>query len=71
MDANTDYQVYEQSTPWDLSNLPAGNYVLMVRNPYDYSEPKLKRITLFTDVPCSATITVTTSDNAKGTVSIQ
>ena len=71
VDANTDYQVYEQSTPWDLSNLPAGNYVLMVRNPYDYSEPKLKRITLFTDVPCSATITVTTSDNAKGTVSIQ
>ena len=71
VDANTDYQVYEQSTPWDLSNLPAGNYVLMVRNPYDYSEPKLKRITLFTDVPCSATITVTTSDNTKGTVSIQ
>lgn len=71
VDANTDYQVYEQSTPWDLSSLPAGNYVLMVRNPYDYSEPKLKRITLFTDVPCSATITVTTSDNTKGTVSIQ
>ena len=51
-------QAYEQATPWDLSSVPAGNYMLTVRSIYSYSQPKLKRITLACDVPVS-TYTVT------------
>lgn len=48
-------KAYEQATPWDLSSLPVGNYVLTIRNVYAYSQPKLKRLTLYCEVPSTPT----------------
>ncbi len=60
-----DSQAYEQATQWDLSSLSTGNYVLMVRNAYPYSQPKLKRLTLACEVPVS-TYTVTWNATTNG-----
>ena len=49
--ATTGDQIFTQATPWDLSSVPAGNYVLMIRSIYPYSQPKLKRVTLDIQIP--------------------
>ena len=65
--ATTGDQVFAQTAPWDLSALSAGTYVLVIRNVYAYSQPKLKRITLDTDLP---TYTITYNKGQYGSGSI-
>ncbi|MBQ3673523.1 MAG: DUF4832 domain-containing protein, partial [Paludibacteraceae bacterium] len=65
--ATTGDQVFTQATPWDLSSVPAGNYVLMIRSIYPYSQPKLKRVTLSCPGCTPNTYTITFK-NEDGTV---
>lgn len=54
------------ATQWDLSAIGANEYILRAMNVAEWEQPKLKSLTLMTDVPISTAVDeVTSAENAK------